>query len=501
LADVPGAIVSFERAYAMFRARPDHWWSAATALRLSLHYAEHLDNRAAAAGWLARASRLVDDHALADLEGEVLLMRAGLAGDPADGERAARDALTLSRRAATRDLELCALSQLGALLVEQGRVSEGINLLDEAMAGCLGGEPASPDTVAFSSCLTMRSCARCADFERALQWVRASARFTDQYGSPFLQAECRVVHGMVLVATGDWHRAEDELDAAIRQSEGAVPAFHADAMATLADLRLNQGRLDEAERLLLAHRGHRAAAPVLARLHLERGRLELAAATARRAREASGRAGLTTAALDEILGEVEVAEGRHEAAERRGRSLAEAGRGVECQVIIARGERLRGHALAATRPDEARRHLDAAIDAFHRLAMPMEVARTRMLLAQTLRPAEPALAVAEAGTALEAFERLGASGHADAAAALLRVLGVRAARSSPRGDGPLTRRERDVFALLGEGLSNPQIAERLFVSRKTVEHHVASILAKLGLRNRAHAAAEAVRAAGGRAAE
>lgn len=142
---------------------------------------------------------------------------------------------------------------------------------------------------------------------------------------------------------------------------------------------------------------------------------------------------------------------------------------------------------------DARARLDAALSAFAALEMSVEVARTRVLLAETLHRDEPELAVAEARTALTVFEGLGAGADADAAGALLRRLGVKAARTGPKGTGTLTRREREVLDLLGEGLSNPEIAGRLYLSRKTVEHHVGRVLAKLGLRSRAEAAAEAVR--------
>jgi DNA-binding NarL/FixJ family response regulator len=147
----------------------------------------------------------------------------------------------------------------------------------------------------------------------------------------------------------------------------------------------------------------------------------------------------------------------------------------------------------ATGRGDARACLHEALKEFARAQLPMELARTRLELARALSERTPEVAVAEATAALEEFERLQAARHADAAGALLRSLGA-PIRTGPKGVGHLTKREAEILELLGAGLTNPEIGDRLYITRKTVETHVGNVLSKLGLRNRAEAAAFAVRA-------
>ena len=138
-------------------------------------------------------------------------------------------------------------------------------------------------------------------------------------------------------------------------------------------------------------------------------------------------------------------------------------------------------------------HLEAALSVFSSLDMPYECGRTRLVLAEVVAGHDTEAAVADARVALLCFEQLGAARDADMAAAVLRSLGVRSPRTGSKGVGLLTKRELEILGLLGEGRPNRDIGERLYISRRTVEHHVASILSKLGLSGRAEAAGYAVR--------
>ncbi|MDQ3661943.1 MAG: LuxR C-terminal-related transcriptional regulator [Actinomycetota bacterium] len=479
LGETSASIDYRERAYSGFRARPDPDRAVDIALGLSIHYQANVGNAPASSGWLGRARRLVDEFALDSYRGWIALFDAGEAGDPVAVERLSRDALETARGVRDPDLELCALAQIGSALVSQGRVAEGVAFLDEAMAGSLSGESGDFETIVFTSCNMIGSCTSCAEFERAVQWIRAADRFTRRYGCPFLYLYCRVHYGQILIATGDWTEAEAQLTSALKESQGSQEPLHALASAALAELRFAQGRLREAEDLIDPFGGHGPAAAVAASLYLARGKPSLAASTARRALD--GADPLGRALLAELLGNAEIALGEHASADARGRELSEQGAAVDCELIRARGERLRGCSI------RAREGFDAALSIFARIGMPYEVARTQLMLAETIRRTEPEVAEAEARSALTTFEGLGAGRDADAAAALLRELGVKAARFGPKGRGALTKRETEALALIAEGLSNPEIAERLYLSRKTVEHHVASILPKLGARNRAEA--------------
>ncbi len=130
----------------------------------------------------------------------------------------------------------------------------------------------------------------------------------------------------------------------------------------------------------------------------------------------------------------------------------------------------------------------AAAEAWDAIGCPYEAARAR-----AEGDDEDALRAA-----LATFERLGARPMAALTARRLRERGARAIprgpRSATRGNpANLTARELEIVPLLATGWRNAEIAERLFLSPKTVDHHVGNILSKLGVRSRVDVASAAAR--------
>jgi DNA-binding CsgD family transcriptional regulator len=187
------------------------------------------------------------------------------------------------------------------------------------------------------------------------------------------------------------------------------------------------------------------------------------------------------------LGEDDLAAAREVAAGLRAVADAQ-DRGPAKALAVVASARI---AAAESRTDEAIDDFERALRHLADLHRPLDTARVRLELARLLVTDRHQLAVAEATQALATFEQLGATADADAAAALLRELGA-PSRSGPKKIGPITLREQDVLRLVGNGLTNPEIAQRLFISRKTASNHVSNILTKLGLRNRAELAAYAM---------
>jgi ATP/maltotriose-dependent transcriptional regulator MalT len=485
-----------ERAYAQFRRTGDKVRATTTAIALCVTYHANFGNDAAANGWIARAESLLQDPDLEFLHGNLWATRGYISTDLDAAMQLLERALQFARDAGDVDLELTTLADLGEKLVMAGKVEEGLALIDEAMAGSLGGERSRLDTVVFACCDMLVACNLAGDLERATQWCRVADGFIREYGCPFLYARCRTLYGSILVAKGQWAEADSELTAALRMTEGAGPRLHAEALARLADLRVRQGRIEEAEGLMATLGDLPAAALPAAAARLARGEPAVAVSMLERRLKHYGERHIEAAPTLALLIDAQIAANDLDAATETAARLDAVARAQGRKHAVSFSVLASAHlSIANDEQGNAIRKLEIALAEFSSLDLPLETARVRFELARVLSEQRQELAVAEARDALSVFDELGAAADADAAASLLRSLGVMG-RTGPKRVGVLTKREQEVLQLVGLGLSNPEIAQRLFISRKTAAHHVSNLLTKLGLRNRAEAVAYAARTKG-----
>ena len=450
----------------------------------------------AARGWLARAERVVEDAAPCAGQGWVAVERARHADNLDERVEHARRALAIARDTGAGDLEVFAVSLLGRAEVSAGRRDEGMRLLEEAMVAASAGRVRNVHTLAEAYCNLIMACASAGDWERAAEWCELVDKFAHERHATPLYGSCRTIHADVLLAKGRWEEAESALQSALDAHARYVPEMGAPTVATLAELRVRQGRLQEAEQLLVGREEHVESLRALAHLRIAQGRPQVATALLERGLLAAEGDVLQTAQLLALLVDARLADGEQAAAAAAAQGLDQLAQSSSIAVVAAGAELATARVgLATGRVDAAGEAARRSLAGFGRLGMPYEIAEARLELARALASEAPDVAREEVRAAFETFRELGASRAMDAAAALLRELGTPPG-ARPRSSGELTAREMEVLSLLGTGMSNAQIATTLFISEKTAGHHVSRILSKLGVRNRTEAAAVAARTEG-----
>ena len=401
------------------------------------------------------------------------------------------------------DLEAQATADGGLALVTMGRTKEGLARLDAALAAIAAGE-VTPIVAGICFCSMLTACDRTADVRRAQEWtgiiakmIRGLRESTTHPPHPLSRRLRFGAAGRRSVAGG---RGVDDRSARPRRRPDPAASGTHDCPSRGTANRTGSGR-----------GRRRAPRPVRGPSHAAalRWRESTCGAASlilpsRFCNAASGSWSPTHCASVPLLSLMVVAEIQRGDLGRgsRGSGWTRTDRErLGCRRTRrrrCRGARSRARGVWTTMRRSILR-FEEAIGTLDSDERPLLLATVRLEFADVLaRSGDHAAAIAEARAALACFERLGADTYRDQAAALLRSLGDTARARPQRADdvaSALSAREQEVLELVSLGLSNAEIASRLFISPKTAEHHVGRILTKLGVRSRGEAAALAVRLA------
>jgi DNA-binding CsgD family transcriptional regulator/tetratricopeptide (TPR) repeat protein len=157
--------------------------------------------------------------------------------------------------------------------------------------------------------------------------------------------------------------------------------------------------------------------------------------------------------------------------------------------------RRHGEALLTARSGELSRSIplfEAAEAEATEMGLLLEALWVRLGLGEALSSINRRRAIATLQRTSDLAISVGSRSARAHAEQLLRALGVRTWRRGARGE-PLSERELEIARLVARGASNPEIAQLLFLSRKTVERHVSNLFVKLAVRNRAELASRLAR--------
>ena len=384
---------------------------------------------------------------------------------------------------------------LGGAEVSTGHRDAGMVLLEEAMAAASAGQVRNVHTLGIAYCNLIVACTNAGEWDRAREWCELVDDFARSHEAAPLLGACRTIHADMLMATGRWPEAERALESALatprplHPRDGRANRRHAGRAARTA-------RSDRRGGALLAGREEHPSRCGRWRCcgwpRAIRPRPPLWSNVACGAVEDDA---LQAMALLAVLVDARLAAGQVDAARSAAEDLARIATETGIRLVRARAELAAARvAVAGPEPWSAAEPARRALAGFSALAMPLDAGAARIELARALANESPELAADEVRAAYATFRALGAARAMDAAAALLRELGG-ATGGRPQLGTELTAREQEVLELIALGMSNARIARTLVISEKTAGHHVSRILTKLGVHNRAEAAAYAARRA------
>jgi len=445
-----------------------------------------------ASGWFGRAQRLLDERAGECVERGYLLIPVWLQ-QMGDGDYQAACTLTaaaaeIGERFGDPDLTWLARDEQGRALVQQGRVTDGLRLVDEVLVVASAGE-LSPIVTGIVYCNTIAFCQDAYQLQHAREWTHALTRWCES------QPEMVAHNGLCLVHRAEVMQLRGEWSEALGEARRAAGRFTAGVLNQLAcgkahyrqgeihRLRGEVGEADQAYRE--ASRCGYDPQPGLALLRLSQGNSNAAAAAIRRA-VAERTQPLERAALLPAYVEIVLAVGELDRATAACRELDDIADRHGSDLLRAMSAQAAGTvALAAGDPDAALAVLRLAWRQWHQLDAPYEAAAVRVLMGSACRSlGDEDTAALELGAARAVFVEL------EAAPDVARVDALLADSTADAADTcGLTARELEVLRLAAVGKSNRQIAVVLVISEHTVARHLRNIYVKLGVPSRTAASA------------
>jgi len=458
---------------------------------------------ARAAGWIARAQHLLDRDPGDCAERGLLFAIAARThvrrGDIDGAHEAASHALELARHFVD-DAELQVFSQLSLaqVMARRGEGAAAAALFDESMVAVTVGD-VSPIGIGVVYCAMIEGCWWLLDLGRAREWTDALSRWCHAQPDlvPF-RGQCLVHRAELMRLGGAWSEALSEAERACgwltasmddagnapRRSSFKHPVGA--AFYQLAEIHRLRGEFVKADAAY--HRandyGH-APEPGLSLLRLAQGEPRVAEATIRRLLgepHARHRRAAVLAAGVEIMLEVADLPAARAVADELAAMAGQSG----ARYLRALAAQAAGTVRLTT--GDAQGALTALRQAWmdwQEIDAPWDAARIRVLLGLACRAlGDDGSARLEFVAAERVFQRLGAGPD------LARLNALRSP-STATSEGRLTRRERQVLALVATGMTNRAIATELAISDRTVDRHVSNILSKLDLPSRSAATAYA----------